>query len=129
MKRTFIAGILSAGMVAASLVARGTTPVYSINIPSYVNTTFSSEAKMIWEIGPFAIGEACYWPKGNGYELNGEFAGAPRQVSTYFDFGKTSFSVPLSPRRTATVGATLLFAFSIVFGGLVTRRCFKYAAR
>lgn len=115
--------------MAACLVARGGTPVYSINIPAYINTTFSSEATMIWKAGPFAIGEACYWPNGNGYEFNGEFAGEPRQASTFFAFGKTSISVPLSPRRTAFVGATLLLVFGIVLGGLFAMRCFKSADR
>lgn len=127
MKRPLLKGILSASVVAACLGARAGTYLYSQNISSYNNVTFSSEALIIWEVGPFAIGEACYWPDVNGYELNGEFAGEPRQAFTDLDFGKTSISVPLSPRRTALVGATLLLVFGIALGGLFAKTCFKSA--
>jgi hypothetical protein len=124
MKRTFIKGILSASVVTACLAAGCSSHVYSTNSMR----PMASEPSGIWQVGPFEIGEFHYWPNGNGYELDGNYVGEPVQISTYFKIDSHTVTVPLSPKRAASVGATVLLGLGGILSGLVAKKSLRSAA-
>ena len=128
MKRRVIKGILTASLVAACLLARGATSIYSQNVGSFLNVPIISEASTIWQIGPFAVGESHYWIDASGNMLTRVHeAGDPVRSSTWFVFGETSISVPLSPSRLEIVGATVLFGLGAILTGMLAKKCVKSA--
>jgi hypothetical protein len=120
-------GILSAATIAACLIARGASQVYSQTIVPFVNiaeTNITSEASVIYEVGPFTVGESHYWTDTHGNTLYcSHKADDPLQSSTYFMFGTAGITVPLSPKRTAIVAMTIsLLALGAILSGVLLKK-------
>ncbi len=128
MKRTLITGILSANIVAAALITKGAAYVYSQNVGDFFfsETNMTSEAMMIYEVGPFAMGETHYSTDASGHMLNGPHTtNALIRSSTYFMLGDAATSIPLSPKSTAMVAAGILLALGTILSGALLRKSFK----
>jgi len=126
MMRSCLIGILlNPALLAAQLCASTYTNVYSVNIVSIHFMGQHSAGptyEHIWSAGPFAVTEMKYWTDVSGRLIDydpsrTDKTGDTQHSDTLIQIGPVSFSVPLSARRTGSIGiiiGTFLLSYSFI---------------